>query len=276
MLEIGTYNLLTASRKTDNGIYLVDDAGQEVLLPNAYVSADLQLQDKLEVFVYTDSEDRLVATTIHPSITLHEFALLKAQEVNNFGAFMDWGLPKDLLVPFSEQSHKINPGEWHVIYLYLDERTSRLVGSTKVSHFLDNSDASYNPGDEVDLLVFDHSELGYKTIINNKHEGLLFSNEVFQKLAVGHQIKGYIKKVRDDQKIDVSLHRFGYRNIAPNTDLILIYLKNNKGHLDLTDNSKPEAIVSRFGMSKKTFKKAIGDLYKKRLIRIESDGIYLL
>jgi predicted RNA-binding protein (virulence factor B family) len=276
VVEIGKFNQLTVGRASENGFYLKDDAGQEVLLPNAYIPDGLSLRDPIIVFVYTDSEDRMVATTLQPKILLNEFALLKVLHTTKFGAFMDWGLPKDLLVPFSEQPHKLAEGEWHVVYLYLDEKTDRLVGSAHVAKFLDNSNVSFKPGDEVDLMVYNQTELGYKAVINNKHQGLLFRNEVFQALEMGYQTKGYIKKVREDNKIDVSLQRFGYRNIAPNVDKVLSCLKDNKGYLALTDNSKPEDIVKVLGMSKKTFKKAVGDLYRQRKIRIEADGIYLV
>jgi predicted RNA-binding protein (virulence factor B family) len=197
-------------------------------------------------------------------------------QVNKYGAFMDWGLTKDLLVPFSEQQHRIKQGKWYVTYLFFDEKSGRLVGSTRIDHFLKSSDIQYTPGDEVDLLLYDQTALGYKVIINNKHQGLIFRNEVFKNLEPGYQARGFIKKVRDDGKIDVSLNRFGYRNIAPNTELIMKYLRGHDGYLDLNDNSKPEEIISRLEMSKKTFKKAIGDLYTRRLIRIERDGIYLI
>jgi uncharacterized protein len=275
-MEIGKYNQLTANRKTEHGVYLIDETGQEVLLPNAYVTDSLQIEDELEVFVYNDSEDRLVATTLHPKIIVDQFALLKVQHNSSFGTFMDWGLPKDLLVPFSEQPYQLAEGKSYVIFLYIDEKSNRLVGSACVDHFLDNTDVSFNPGDEVDLMVYEITDLGFKSIINSKYQGLLFKNEVFVPLVIGYQSRGYIKKIREDNKLDISLHRFGYRNIAPNADKILVYLKNNNGYLELTDNSKPETIVSLLGMSKKTFKKAIGDLYKKHLIRLDSTGIYLL
>jgi uncharacterized protein len=275
MIEIGKYNLLTAGRSSENGFYLKDETGEEVLLPNAYIPDGLNIKDSINVFIYTDSESRMIATTLQPKITLNEFALLQVQHVTKFGTFMNWGLPKDLLVPFSEQPHKLAEGEWHVIYLFLDEKTNRLAGSTDIDSFLDNHSVSFRPGDEVDLMVYDQTAMGFKVIINNKHQGLLFKNEVFQALKIGYQTKGYIKKVREDNKIDVSLHRFGYRNIASNADKILMYLKDNNGFLELTDNSKPEEIVLLLGMSKKTFKKAVGDLYKQRKIRIEKDGIYL-
>jgi predicted RNA-binding protein (virulence factor B family) len=217
-----------------------------------------------------------VATTLKPKIIVNQFALLKVQHSTTFGAFMDWGLSKELLVPFSEQPYALKEGESYVIYMYFDKISDRLVGSACVEHFLDNTDLSFEPGDEVDMMIYESTELGYKVIINRKHSGLIFKNEVFQPIEIGLQLKGYIKKIREDNKIDVSLYKFGYNNIASNSEKILTYLNNNKGFLNLTDNSKPELIVSQLGMSKKTFKKAVGDLYKRHIVRLDPEGIYLL
>jgi predicted RNA-binding protein (virulence factor B family) len=276
MIEIGRYNVLKAKRITANGIYLTDDSGNEVLLPNSSVPEETKLNDFLDVFIYTDSEDRLISTTLTPKITLNEYALLKVLSVTEYGAFADWGLSKDLLIPFSEQPVRMVKGESHIIYLYLDEKSDRLVGSAYVEKFLDNALVSFEPGNEVDIMVYKQSELGYKVIINNKYEGLLYENEIFQHLKPGHQCKGYIKKVREDNNIDVCLQRFGYRNIASNSEKILDYLKQSGGYLGLNDKSKPEEIMDKLEMSKKTYKKAIGDLYKQRLIQIDTEGIRLL
>lgn len=275
-MELGKYNLLKAYRKTEHGFYLADEEGREVLLPNAYVTETLQILDTLEVFVYKDSDDRPVATTVRPLITLNEFAVLKVKHVNSNGAFMDWALPKDLMVPFSEQPYSLKEGESYVIYLYEDQITNRLVGSAHIDKYLDNSEISYKAGDEVDLLVYEITELGFKVIVGGKSKGLIYKNEVYIPIRVGDRKKGFISKIREENKIDISLQKFGYRNVASNVDRIHDYLKNNKGYLSLTDKSSPDEIVEILGMSKKTYKKAIGDLYKKRIIRLESDGIYLI
>jgi uncharacterized protein len=276
MIELGKYNVLKVERFTSEGIYLTDDAGNEVLLPNSYVPPEINLQDQINVFIYTDSEPHMVATTLSPKIILNEFSLLKVMNMSRFGAFMDWGLPKELLVPFSEQPVRMKEGEWHLIYLYHDIKTDRLVGSAHIEKFLNNQSVHYYPGDEVDLIVIKETKLGFKVIIDNKFEGLLFKNEVFQSIKTGYRTRGYIKKCRDDNKIDVSLHRFGYRNIAPNAERILNYLKRYGGYLSLSDKSNPEEISTQLEMSKKTFKKAIGDLFKQRLIIIEPGGIRLI
>jgi predicted RNA-binding protein (virulence factor B family) len=275
-MELGKYNLLKAYRKTEHGFYLADEEGSEVLLPNAYVTETLEILNTLEVFVYKDSDDRPVATTLRPLITLNEFAVLMVKHINSNGAFMDWALPKDLLVPFSEQPYSLKEGESYVIYLYEDQITNRLVGSAHIDKYLDNSEISYKAGDEVDLLVYEITELGYKVIVDGKSKGLIYKNEVYIPIRIGDRRKGFISKIREENKIDISLQKFGYRNVASNVDRIHDYLKNNKGYLSLTDKSSPDEIVEILGMSKKTYKKAIGDLYKKRIIRLESDGIYLI
>jgi uncharacterized protein len=276
MIQIGQNNTLRAARNTVNGIYLSDDTGNEVLLPNSLIPEGLSVNDFLDVFIYNDSEDRIVATTLTPKIKLNEFALLRVNAVSGFGAFMDWGLPKDLLVPFSEQPNRFAEGEWHLVCLYLDEKTNRLAGSANIEKFLDNSQADFNPGDEVGLIVYRKTNLGFNVIINNQYSGLLFRNEIFQPIEIGYATIGFIKKLRDDKKIDVSLHRFGYRNIAPNSEKILALLKQHDGFMSITDKSSPQKIAEQFGMSKKTFKKAIGDLYKQRVISIEPGGIRMI
>ncbi len=276
MIEIGKYNRLEVFRHTPQGTYLMDEEGYEVLLPQKYVPDGIEIDAELEVFVYNDSEDRLVATTQTPKIKLHEFAYLEVVQVNKFGAFLDWGLDKDLLVPFAEQSRKMITKQWYLVYLYLDEETERLVASSKLKQFLDQEHLTVAVGEEVDLIVAKETDLGYNVIINNLHRGLIFSNEIFQSVQIGDRLKGYIKNIREDNKIDVSLQKQGFGNIEPNADKILTALQENKGFLPLHDKSKPEAIMLRLEMSKKTFKKAIGGLYKQRLIRIGEEGIYLV
>lgn len=275
MLEIGTYTKLTVDRIKSPGAYLINDEDEDVLLPNKYVSEDLQIGDQIEVFIYLDGEERIVATTENPYIKLNDFAVLKANNVNKIGAFMDWGLEKDLFIPFREQELKIKEGSSYLVYMYFDRQTERLVGSTKLSKYLDNTDHQLQIRDKVDLIVWSSSDLGTKVIINKKHLGLLYSNEVFKKLKFGQQITGFIKKTRSDNKIDVSLEEISYKNIEPNAQKILNLVEKNNGHLKLNDKSHPDEIQDVLGISKKAFKKALGSLYKKRLVTIDRKGISL-
>jgi len=272
----GETNLLTAKRRTLNGYYLVDEEDVEVLLPNKYVPSGMKPGDEISVFIYKDSEDRVIATTIKPFILLNEFAVLDVVDVNSVGAFLDWGLEKDLLVPYSEQSPKMQVGNSYPVYLYLDEKTQRLVASGRINKFLELEEITVNNGDEVELLICNTTDLGINVIINNLHIGLLYDNELFQAVTPGDILSGYIKNVRPDNKIDVSLQKQGYVNVEPNAQKILQKLKDNDGFLNITDKSDPIIILAKLEMSKKTFKKAIGSLYKQKIIRIEKDGIYLV
>lgn len=275
MIKIGQFNVLKAARVSENGMYLIDEEGQEVLLPNKYVPGDMLLEDEIEVFIYNDSKDRLTATTKTPKIKCNEFAYLKVKEVNPYGAFLDWGLEKDLLVPFSEQKVKLKEGQSYIVYMYLDTKTDRLVASSKINRFFEREHIELTIGEEVELLVGETMEIGVNVIINNQYSGLIFKNELFQAIQIGNKLRGYIKNIRADQKIDVSLQKQGYQNVEPNAQKILDRLKKNEGFLNLNDKSDPSEISTQLQMSKKTFKKAIGSLYKKRIIRIEKDGIYL-
>ncbi len=275
-MEQGKVNVLTASRSTQNGVYLVDQEGAEVLLPNKYVPNGFKKDDSISVFIYKDSEDRIIATTLEPSIKLGEFAMLEVLAVNTIGAFMDWGLEKDLLVPYSEQTGKMHKGRLYPVYLYLDDKTDRLVGTTKVDRYLERDDITVERGDKVDLLICDTTDLGINVIINNIHRGLLYDNELFQAVIPGERITGYIKNVRPDKKIDVSLQKIGYGAVKPGSVKIMEALKENNGYLNLTDKSDPVVIQAKLEMSKKMFKKSVGMLYKKKVIRLEDDGIYLV
>jgi predicted RNA-binding protein (virulence factor B family) len=272
---LGDYNLLSAIRKTDHGFYLTNEKGEEVLLPNAYCPVNLNKGDEIKVFVYKDSEDRIVATTMEPKVVVNGFACLKVNNVNQVGAFFDWGLPKDLLCPFSEQRTKMQEGRTYIIYLYLDEKTDRLVASSKINKFLSHADGTLSEGDEVDILVSGRSELGYNCIINQKYAGLVFENETFQKMFLGLESRAFVKKIREDQKIDVSLQQFAHLHIESDAQKIVQLLKENSDFLPLTDKSDPHLIKEKLQMSKKSFKRALGSLYKNRLIRIETEGIYL-
>ena len=275
MIEIGKYNALKIVRDTSVGIYL-SDGNEDILLPNKYVPREFELDDELTVFVYLDQEERKVATTLEPLIYLNEFALLRVSYTNKFGAFMNWGLEKDLFVPFKEQARPMEKNKRYLIYMYLDEKTGRLVGSSKLSQFLKNDELTVEEGEEVDLMVSHITELGINVIINGLHKGLMYTNEVYDDLRTGDRLKGYVKAIRPDNKIDVSLQKGGVESIEPNAEKILDELRASRGYLRLTDDSHPEDIKTVLKMSKKAFKKAIGTLYKQRQIEIKEDGIYLV
>jgi predicted RNA-binding protein (virulence factor B family) len=279
MLELGRMNKLVALRDTSVGFFLGDPDGNpadDVLLPNKYVPTTLQLDDEIEVFVYPDHEGRPVATTLTPAIQRDEFAALQVAYVNNTGAFVAWGMEKDLLVPFREQTQPMTAGEWYVVYLYLDPQSDRLVASSRVNRFLDTSVSELFVGEEVQLLAYEETDLGINVIINNRYKGLVYANEIFRTVHPGDQMVGYIKNIRDDDRVDVSLQKAGYDNVEPNAQRILATLKAEGGFLPLTDSSAPDEIHRSLEMSKKTFKKAIGTLYRERKIVLEETGIRLV
>lgn len=275
MATIGNYNTLKVIKKLDFGVYLDAENLGEVLLPIKQVPPGTEIDDTLEVFIYTDSEDRLIATTKEPLALVNQFAVLKVLTVDKVGAWLDWGLDKHLLVPFREQKQDLEAARSYLVYMYLDIETQRLVASTKLDKFLDNTPPEYTPGQEVDLLISNKSDVGYNAIINNLHSGLLYKNEVFQPLKRGQHIKGYIKKVRDDEKIDLILQPPGYDKIDSIAENILKKLKNADGELPYGDKSNPEEIYREFNISKKDFKKAIGLLYKKKAIVVSPQQIKL-
>lgn len=282
MIEIGKYNTLKILRDTKVGLFLgepeTDPEGiHDILLPNKYVPHHFEFGDDLTVFIYLDHEERPVATLLEPFILLNEFALLRVNYTNQVGAFMDWGMEKDILVPFKEQARPMEKGKRYLVYLYLDEKTNRLVASSKTNQFLNNDNISLERGEEVDLIVSHITDLGINVIINEQHKGLLYKDEVFDdSIRTGDRLRGYIKIVRPDNKIDVSLEKIGYERIEPNAERILDELRASRGFLRLNDNSHPEDIKTVLQMSKKTFKKAVGALYKDKLIEIKDDGIYLV
>jgi len=276
MIKIGRHQKLKVMRFADQGIYLIDDENDEVLLPNQYITENMPVYTEVDVFVYKDSEDRLVATTETPKIKLNDFALLKVNDTASFGAFLDWGLQKDLLVPNNQQAQDMQVGKKYLVFMYLDEEADRLVASSKTNQFLNNDKLTVNEGDEVDLIIVNQSSLGINVIVNGLHKGLLYHNEVFKQTRPGDRLKGFVKKIREDNKIDISLQKQGYGNIEPNSLLILEKLKDNNGYLALNDKSDPEVIKAQLGMSKKTFKKAIGALYRQKLIKFEDDGVRIL
>lgn len=273
---LGKMNTLAVVKAVDAGVYL--DGGElgEILLPKRYVPKGCKPGDQLEVFLMRDSEDRLLATTQKPYALADEFACLRVVSVTGIGAFLDWGLPKDLLVPFREQRVKMREGESYVVRVYHDRVSDRMVATSKLDKFLDRAPAEYSAGELVELLVVQKTDLGYKAIVNGAHWGVLFQNEVFDPLRRGQRVSGFIKQVRSDGKIDLCLHKPGYEKVTDLTDVILDYLKGQGGFMPVTDKNPPEEIYALFGVSKKTYKMAIGALYKKRLITFENGGTKLV
>ena len=276
MLELGQYQSLEILRETSVGLFL-GNGEDEVLLPNKYCPEEYAIGDFLDVFVYLDYLERPIATNLTPKIQLHQFAQLKCVEVNDIGAFMDWGLEKHLFVPFREQRQKMQIGRWYMIYLDLDNKSQRLVGTNKIEKRMSNEVIEVKEMDEVDLIVYQKTDLGYNVVINHKHKGLVYENEVYETLRVGEELKGYIKQVREDNKIDVSLRPIGYlKAMDEYTERIYQSLLDADGFLPLNDKSDPDDISESLQMSKKAFKKAIGSLYKQRMISIEKDGIRIV
>ena len=275
MLKIGEYHTLKIARETKVGLFLVNET-DDVLLPNKYVPNDYKIGDDLTVFVYLDHEERPVATTLKPFITLNSFAVLKVNYINKFGAFLNWGMEKDLFVPFKEQARPMEKNKRYIVTMYLDKQTGRLAASSKINQFLDKEPLDVEVGQEVDLMVSHITEIGINVIINGKFRGLAYQNEVFETVSPGYKTKGYIKTIRPDGKIDVSFQKQGFEAIDDSAQQVLEALKQSDGVLRLNDNSHPEEIKSVMKMSKKTFKKAIGSLYKQKLIDINNEGIQLL
>ncbi len=278
MIQQGVFNKLKINYFKPQGAYLAeiepeDENEDTVLLPASYVKEEFKEGDEIDVFVYTDSEDRLVAVTDKPNLMLHEFGPLKVKAVTDFGAFMDWGLHKDLLVPYDEQIGPMQEGRTYLIYVYHDEVSNRLVGSTKLSKFLHPDNITVKKGDEVDIVVWEATDLGYKVIVEDIHEGLMYHNEIFTAISVGQRMKAFVKNIREDKKLDISLQNIGYKSIEPDSQRVIDYLKEHGGSALLHDKTDPEVIKSSLGISKKAFKRAIGNLYKKGLIIIENDGI---
>ena len=273
MALLGKLNELQIGRKTDFGLYLSDDKGNEILLHNKYVTQDMHIGDRINAFVYKDSEDRIVATTQMPIAQVGEFALLRVNAVNEVGAFLDWGLPKDLLVPFREQKIKMETGRSYIVYIYVDLASDRIVASSKINKFLNNLPIKYNVGDPVDILVAQKVDIGFKVIIDNLYWGVIYSNEIFKEINIGDRMPAFIKNIREDEKIDVTLSDRVDRRIMELADKILMHLMNNGKIMHLTDKSEPADIKDTFECSKKDFKKALGHLYKKKLVLLFPDHV---
>ncbi|MDL2256359.1 GntR family transcriptional regulator, partial [Parabacteroides sp. OttesenSCG-928-K15] len=267
--KLGEYNRLTIVKDLDFGVYLDGGNDLEILLPARYVPKNVKPGDEVDVFIYHDNEGRLIATTAQPKAIVGEFAFMEVKSVNNMGAFLDWGLMKDLLVPFREQKTSMREGRWYPVYVRIDNVTGRIMASAKIEKFLDNVPPLYTQNQEVDLMVIDETEIGYRVIINHLHTGMVYRNEVFRRIEKGDRLTGYIKEVREDEKIDVSLTPLGYQKVGGIADIIMETLQMQGGFLPLHDKSEPEQIYALFRCSKKAFKQAIGALYKKQLIHIQ-------
>ncbi|MDE6860889.1 MAG: GntR family transcriptional regulator [Duncaniella sp.] len=277
MVRIGKYNTLKVVKNVDFGVYLDGGDGLEILLPAKYVESPLHPGDEVEVFIYRDSEERLIATTEHPYAQVGEFAFLQVNAVNRIGAFLDWGLTKQLLVPFSEQKIKMREGMICLVYIYLDDVTKRVVASAKIEKFIGNRYPEYKVGDKVQALIYKHTEIGYKAIVDNLFHGMIYESEVYAPLVLEEVITAYVKNIRDDGKIDLLLNGSGDGRVEALTKKIKARLVNEPGgFIPLGDSSSPESIRETFQCSKKDFKKAIGHLYKNKLISITPGGIQLI
>lgn len=273
MIQTGLFLDLTFHHDTPQGWYLVDEMGVEVLLPNKFCPSEAIEGDVINVFIFRDSEDRLTATTVVPMIEIGQFACLEVVSSTGIGAFLDWGLEKDLFVPFKEQHRKLVEGEHTVAYLYRDEVTDRLLASTKISKWLEKTDVSLLYNTAVDLLCFEETEIGYRVIINQKHQGIIYKNEVFQPIEMGDQLKGYVRLVRENGHVDVSLTPMGHKKVSTLSETVLDAIESAGGFLALHDKSDANLIQSKLGMSKKAFKQTVGVLYKAKQITIEETGI---
>jgi predicted RNA-binding protein (virulence factor B family) len=273
MIQLGKINLLKIVKKVDFGLYLDGQHLGEILMPKRYVNKNWVIGDEVEAMVYLDGEERYVATTEVPLAQVGDFAWLKVNKIETSGAFLDWGLSKELLVPFSEQKIKMEQGRAYLVYIYIDKVTDRIVATMKLEKFISKEKPQFQASEEVEIIVWTQTELGYKVIVNGKFQGVLYKNEVFRKLLTGAKMKAYIKKVREDGKIDLVLEKPGYVRIEPSAQKILDIMSKAGGFLPYSDKTDPEVIYSIFGMSKKTFKQSIGNLFKQRLILITPKGI---
>ena len=276
MAFLGRYNKLRIIKRADIGVFLDGDQFGDILLPRKYAPESMRIGDEVEVFLYNDSEDRIIATTLKPEAQVGECAYLKVVSGSKFGVFLDWGLPKDLLVPFSEQQKPMEKGYSYTVYLFVDEETERIAASTKLEQHLSVDVSGFKPQQEVDLLIYGKSDLGFKAVINGTHLGQLFEGETFQRLHFGEQLKGYIRQVRADGKIDLMLQLPSELTRDNLSEAIIDHLQQNDGVSTLTDKSPPDDIYQAFGVSKASYKKALGKLYKQRTIMIEKHQITLL
>lgn len=275
-IKLGEYNRLTIVKAVDFGLYLDGGDEGEILLPSRYVPKDCRIGDELDVFIYLDNEERIVATTQKPLAKVGDFAYLEVSWGNEYGAFLHWGPLKDLFCPFREQKMRMEIGESYIVFVYIDRESYRIAASAKIEHYLQKDTPPYTVGTETDLLIWQKTDLGFKVIIDNRYQGLVYEDQIFKRIHIGDRMKGYISQVREDGKLDVTLQPLGYQQARAFSDALLQYLKNNGGFCDLGDKSDAEDIKRRFQVSKKTFKKAVGDLYKRCLIVLDEQGIRLV
>lgn len=275
-IELGRFNTLEVVKEVDFGIYLDGEESGEILLPSRYVPENVQIGEWLSVFLYLDGEERLIATTLTPLAQVGDFAFLEVSWINEYGAFLNWGLMKDLFVPFREQKMKMQIGKKYIVHVHLDDESYRIVGSAKVDRYLSKEVPEYSAGDEVAVLIWQKTDLGFKAIVDNKFSGLLYDNEIFQTIHSGDKLTAFVKQVRPDGKIDLILQKTGYEKIDDFSKTLLQYIQEQGGATTLNDKSDADEIYQTFGVSKKTFKKAVGDLYKKRLIVVTPNGLKLV
>lgn len=276
MLAIGKFNTLKVIKQLSFGLYLDGKDKGEILIPTRYIPENTRIGDSIRVFIYFDSDDKLIATTETPYAQLGEFAYLQVVAVNKVGAFLNWGLAKDLLVPFREQKTPLKEGQFIGVYIYQDNQTQRIAATTKIENFFSTTPPPFKEKEKVEILIYKKTDLGYKVIINQSYDGIVYKNEVFKPLNMGDKMQAYIKQIRTDNKIDVSLYKTGYSQVIDFAPILLETIRNNNGYLNITDKSSSEIINATFGVSKKTFKKAVGDLYKKQHITIKEDGLYIV
>lgn len=272
-LRLGEMNRLRVVKRTAFGFYLDGGEMGEILLPAKEAPEELRVRDEVDIFLYLDQEERLVATTLRPKALVGEFACLKVAWVNNFGAFLEWGLMKDLFVPFREQRHKMQRGEWHIVHVHLDDTSHRIVASARLEHYLSHEAAPYSEGDSVQLMVWQRTDIGYKVIIDSRYQGLLYQDQIFTPLHIGQQIEGYISRMREDGKIDCALQPVGRKKIDSFVDVLLQRIKDEGGLLPMSDKTPAEQVYMSFGVSKKVFKQAVGALYKERKITITPEEL---
>lgn len=275
-IKLGQFNQLEVVKEVDFGVYLDGEEAGEILLPTRYVPEDCNPGDFVNVFLYLDNEERLIATTLTPFVKVGEFAYLEVSWINQYGAFLNWGLMKDLFVPFSEQKMKMQVGKKYIIHAHIDDESYRIVASAKIERYLSKEEPAYEPGAEVDILIWQKTDLGFKVIIENQFSGLIYDSEIFRSLHTGDRLTAYIKQVRSDGKIDLVLDKPGMEKIGDFSSELLKYITDNGGFIPFTDKSDATLIYDTFGVSKKTFKKAVGDLYKKHLILIRENGLQLV
>lgn len=274
-MQLGRYNNLIINRFTDFGAYLTDQEDNDVLLPAKWLPREVKAGDEISVFVYKDAEERLIATTLKPAAQVGEFAVLRVKQLSKIGAFLDWGLEKDLFIPFQEQPEKLAEEDEIAVFIYVDNPSKRITASAKLQRFFSTEAEALEVHQEVEILVYHKTALGFLVVINNRFRGMIYYDEIFKPVKIGQRMQAYVKQVREDGKVDLLLQKPGVANLEPMAEKILSKLQQSQGFLPLNDKSAPEEISRRLQMSKKTFKKAVGGLYKQKLIELSDKGIRL-